>query len=310
MRIFTSFAFIIGIFLACGKKGEEEKKQNQEVEVLRQKIAQLQGTIDMIDDFTTSDFTECSTNLPLFEQKVCKIAQTATAEQRVEFASQLAEVSKVFQNSLYGEDCMDGSSPGCPVTGSVLSSLQTLEIQNNANSLDITLLQTSVLSLQGDLSSINNRLDDFNGTGTSIEAVIGGIKTEVATLKARVDAIENTLENSVTLSAISICGDNSDSGPLYEAVLIDGNKQIITAYIIAGSKRGLGVFKQVGDAQGNLYKSTALNTKTCKFRVYEVNSELKICWKNTDRSASSSVIDTTCDFSGGFVNKLTTCTCK
>jgi hypothetical protein len=304
---------ILGILVSCGTERRNERSQvNPEIQRLKNQVFELQGSVAQIDAFTASDFSNCTTGLPAFETKICQIAQTATAEQRVLFSSQLAETTKIFQNELYGEDCINTTEPGCPVVGSILSDIQqvstnTSNIQENAD--DIIQLQSDMLILQSDISTLEGRLDNFNGTGSSIEVVIDTIQSDLNTLSGRVDVLEDSINSDRVYQSVPICGDIVDSGPLYEVILLSGDKTTITGYIQAGGRSGLGLIKETNDGQGDIYARTTLNTRRCGFNIYDLTTELKICWANHDRRSSSSDIDMECDEANGFANPTANCTC-
>lgn len=324
MRILKKSLFGVGLLIVCsvlffcsgGKTSRQtttvKPEDDTQIKQLKATILALQGTVDMINSFTESDYTNCSSNLPVFEQKICNIAQTSTAEQRLEFTAQLQQVVKVFQIQLYGTDCLSTTDIGCPKVGSVTSTLDILNTQVVAHDTAITVLQATLVTLQTSLAGINTRLNNFNGTSDSIELVINTIKSDVSDLKTRVASVEQQMQSNKVFESIYLCHDIINSGPIYEAILRNGDKTTITSYIDSGSRQGLGLFKAVGDSQGDLYTTTTLNTRTCSFKVYEVdsNTKLKVCWKNTNRSATSADIDNTCDFVNNFATPLTSCTCK
>ena len=75
-------------------------------------------------------------------------------------------------------------------------------------------------------------------------------------------------------------------------------------------QRGLAVIKAFGDGSGDLVDTTLLNTRTCRFKVYEDVDDLRICWHNTDRMADEVDIDLACDLANGFVSPTNDCTCR
>ena len=295
------------LLLGCGQKNvvDRRSKPDPEMDKLRTIVMELQGTVAQIDAFTENDFSDCSSSLPEFEKKICQIAQTATAEQRLEYTAQLADIVKIFQTELYGEDCIDTVEVGCPVTGSITDIIDD-------NDASVSQLQSDVLALQSDMAALEARLDNFNGSGNSVETVISGIESDITAIDARVTALENTINNNTVFKAIAICRDIAASGPIYETVLLNGDRLSITAYIKTGTKSGLGVIKDYNDGNGDLYKTTSLNSKNCKFKIYETisNSDLNICWNNSNRNASEASIDTECDSANDFAAPTANCTCK
>lgn len=284
------------------------KKSDTELDKLKAQVLDLQGTVTQINNFVASDFTNCSTGLPDFETKICQIAQTATAEQQVIFSGQLQQVVKIFQTEIYGDDCINSVDPGCPVAGSILAEIDANDSQVSQNTNDIAQLQADVLQLQADLASINSRLNDFNGSGSSIEVVISGIEADILALESRIEAIEQIVNNGDVYRTYFICGDISNSGPVYEPILGTGDQLKFYGYINTGSQNGMGEIAEAG-MSGDQYLETESNTKKCKFKIYDLTTSLKLCWKNTDRSANSAAIDTSCDSNNSFANPLVSCTC-
>jgi len=299
--------FFIMIFIgSCGTEYRNERTpRNPELENLKKTVLQLQGTVAQLDAFTASDFSDCSSRLPPFETKICQIAQTSTAEQRVLFSSQLAQASKIFQNELYGEDCINDTDVGCPISGSITDQIQ----QVNTNTISLGALQGQVASLQNDVVLINNRLNNFNGSGQSIELIIEDLATNIANLESRVDVIEDSINSNKVFQSIAVCGDIPSSGPLYEVLLLSGDHSSVTAYLESGSRSGLARLQETGDGQGDLLYSTTLNTRKCNFKIYDLGSELRLCWNNSNRLSNENSINNECDSSNNFLNPTANCTC-
>jgi len=324
---------VIFLFLAsCGSDNKKvvipsNKGSRSEIEILKNQIFALQGTVSQIDNFIASDFSDCNNNIPSFERKVCQIAKTATAEQSVIFKSQLAELSKILQTEMYGADCMPDYDPSteslimpasCPKAGSVLDDINVLDAQVSSNTVFIGVLQTqmtsiqsTITSLQNSITSLENRLDNFNGSGSSIEAVLAQIDSDLSDLSDRVDDLETVLADAALYKDITVCADITSSGPFYETVLLQGDNTKITGYIQNGNKRGLGVVVQEGS--GSSYNYTTLNTRKCYYILYDfgIGNGVNICWNNTDRRASQSEIDDECDPNGDsdLSDKTANCTC-
>ena len=164
--------------------------------------------------------------------------------------------------------------------------------------------------MQTDLTALEDRLDDFDGSGNSIETVISGIETDISDLDTRVDDLEIAVSSAELWNSVSICDDvTPDTGPYYEVLLVQGDKSEVTGYLQgSGGKRGLGVVWSTGD--GDVYSETTLNSKKCNFAIYEVSGEANICWNNTNRNASDSSIDTECDIANDLASPTADCTCK
>lgn len=300
----------LALLISCGSQDSVNYRKSTELHVLKTQVLALQGTVALIDAFSENDFSDCSNALPPFESKICRIAQTATAEQRVIFASQLGDMAKIMQVSLYGEDCTSEAEAGCPVPGSITADIADLVASSDDLQNDIAAIQAEVLQLQADIAAINSRLNDFNGSGSSVETVISNLQSDLTAIESRVDAVEAVLDSNVVYKTIFLCSDNSTSGPVFEAILMSGDRQTITAYMQDGSKRGLGKLKEVSDSQGNLFLTTALNTRACNFKIYEASGELKVCWSKTSRTINQASLDSLCDSGNNFANPGANCTCE
>lgn len=288
-----SWWWLVFMTVSCGTA--TVSRRHTPLELLRQQILQLQGTIGQINSFIAGDFTDCVLTLPAFERKVCEIAQTATAEQQVEFFGQLQVVVKTFQDELYGVDCLDSVAVGCPVAGSILARADDLET-------DITSLLADVATLQATTSTLASRLDNFNGSGDSIETVL-------ADLEAELDTLTSTVTQGDIYQTHFVCHDNANVGPIFEPVLFTGDQQKLFAYINTTTKNGMGVVAEAG-VSGDQVVTTEAATRDCTFKIYDLTTSLKLCWKNDDRSATGGDIDTACDSSNSFASPFSTCTCE
>lgn len=269
---------------------------SNEVQAIQKQIAYLAEVVSSFS--SSSDFSTCNeVNLSALELHMCQIAQSATAEQQVLLAARLAELARVLQKSLYGDDCIPDSmgvlSGGCPLPGSIVYRLGSVDA-------DLVMLHAQVTSLISEIAALNLRLD-------SVESVITVINSTLASLDTRLDSVEATVSASDMLSIIEICDNiTPTTGPVFEAFLISGDRAKLMAFVqTSGSKRGLSVLLSETDA--SLYTTTTLNTQACKFKVYTygLHLGLKVCWHKTNRSATEAQINTACTPTIG-----SNCTCK
>lgn len=308
------FNIALGLLLSltsCGQQERVDKRSNpntnQELEKLKNDVLKLQGTIAQINSFVASNFTNCDNSLPPFETKICQIAQTATAEQQIVFVGQLQQISKIFQTELYGLDCINTTDPGCPVVGSITEQVAGFDARIDDIENDLADVQLDVAQLTVDLATLTTRLNNFNGSGSSIEVVVTGIESDITSLESRVDDLEQTINNGDIYRTFLICKNIANVGPAYEPVLITGSDQVVVAYIVSGTSNGMGVVSSAG-VTGNYFSSTTASTRACNFKIYDRTTTVKLCWKNTDRQATSAAIDTACN-APSFVAPLVTCTC-
>jgi prefoldin subunit 5 len=334
MKIFRTILLISLFSCAQNPEKHEQRVSSQDLNLndLKRQVLELQGTIEQINNFVASDFTTCSLTLPAFEQKICQIAQTATAEQEVTFVGQLQQVAKVLQTQIYGIDCINGTDPGCPISGSILSNIAAVQASEATDSSNISSIQTSISTIQTNITALQTsvtglqtRLNNFNGSGSSVETIITGIQSSITTLNSAVAAIPgiqssiSTLNSEVAAiqSAISsgniyktifLCSNISASGPIFEPVLIKGNNTEVSGYVSTTTGNGMGVVCKAG-VTGTVFLSTASNTKACNFKIYDKTTYVKLCWDKSNRSQTTGGIDTACDSVHNFANPTANCTC-
>ena len=119
-----------------------------------------------------------------------------------------------MQNSLYGADCINDTDAGCPAPGSIAEQIATFDPN------DITNLQNDVVALQNFQATIEGRLNNFDGSGQSIETVISG-------LDARIDDLEQTINGQDYYQWIFLCNDVTN---FHEPVLRTGDKTTVRFY--------------------------------------------------------------------------------
>jgi len=151
------------------------KTEAEQIEWLKSQISYLIGTVGTLDEFIKTDFATCSDNLATFEKKICQIAQAASAEEQVLFIDQVGELNKVFQNELFGEDCIDNVEVGCPVAGSVLS--------------EITILDQRITTIEG--NNNNASISDLQDQIDALTLIVTSIQADIAALDTRLTAAEN-----------------------------------------------------------------------------------------------------------------------
>lgn len=330
MKKFAQLLMVLFMTVSCGTEKIDELNdkyfterhngrtmvlKNDQIAELRAQIFNLIGTIANLVAYSASDFSDCTTGLPADMVKACQISQTANAERMVSYTSAIQSVLKAYSDELYGVDCADTVEVGCPVAGSImdqLASVSSFAGDIATLQVDVATLQSDVTDLQNDVNGLLTRLDNFDGSGSSIEVIVSGIESDLSALESRVDNLEVAVNSDVVFKNIAICSDIVNSGPTYETILLSGDRQSITAYIETGGQAGLGLIKTYGDVNGDMNLRTTLNNRDCNFKLYEdtAASELLVCWRNTNRNSSYAQIDTACDFAGGFASPTAACTCE
>jgi hypothetical protein len=212
--------------------------------------------------------------------------------------SQLAEMSKNFQVALFGEDCIDSVELGCPIVGSIAAKLAVDEAAIASNTASISDIQSSLTAtssalsaLSGRVAALETRLNNFNGSGQTIESLIADMQSDIVTLEGQVADIQGIIGASRTLEVVTLCGDNATSGPIFEIVLMSGDKTSAYGRVKTGSNEGLGLFFSAGSTD-TLFVTT-LNSKSCRYKMYNNPTKTKIqaCWVKTNRSATEAQID-------------------
>ena len=277
---------------------DNTKTPAQEIADLQQRLKALELFAGTYTAGVDNAFNDCNSLTVPLEQKICQVAQTATATQQMETKAQLATIAKEFQVTLYGDNCTSVVVPGCPVAGSLMDRVTTAEAGLATAKTDITAIKGDITamkaletSLTGRVTALENRFNAFNGTASSIETIITGIQSDVSTLKTDVAAIKGVIVASKVLNQYLLCGDNSASGPVFELILVSGDKTKAYGSIKTGSWYGLGLFFSAGNA--NALFTTHLNTAACNFKMYNNvgNTRIQACWIASNRSATAAQID-------------------
>jgi hypothetical protein len=303
---FLSMIFALVFALSCSSESTTNKRtqkspydeQQAQIKELTDRVNELSLFASTFTAGVTNEFADCNlVTLPL-EKKMCQIAQTATATQQLELKSQLAIMAKEFQTVLFGDDCTDAAAVGCPVVGSIKAKIAEMDASIATNTADIASINTTIVGIQasvttlaGRVTTLEGRLNNVGGTGKTIETLISEISTDIVLMKADIATIKGTLANSKVLEAFAICGDNASSGPIYETLLLSGDRSKAFAYVKTGTADGLGLFFSAGNA--NAYYGTNLNTRKCQFKMYNNagNTAVQACWISTNRSATAAQID-------------------
>lgn len=288
---------------------EIDKKAQVEMQLLRNQVLSLQGTITMLNNFVASDFSSCTRALPPFEQKICQIAQTANGELLIKFKGQMGQWLKTLSDAYYGPDCYDTVGASCPATSSMLgrmstveSDIATLEASQGANDSAISTLQGQVSTLQSDMTSVTgrvtaleNRLNDFDGSGSTIEVVIAGIDSDLTALTTTVSGIDTRL----IVAEGKISGLESDVGILDGRVddmeeALDPSSYFNVFDVCTGvpqytrpesilvtgdwskvvsyssiDKDNEGL-STVFEGDGSIFTNTTLSPKDCNFKIYDL----------------------------------------
>lgn len=276
---------------------ENDKSETYEqLNVLRDKINALELFTGTYSTEDINPFENCDTLTTPLEKKVCQIAQSANSSQQFEIKTQLSTIAKEFQTAIYGDDCSEQVSTGCPNQGSLLGRMNKIEndLQSTSSSVGVVLakvyeISNDVNGLSTRLGILESRLNNFNGTPQSIEDIISGIDGDIVSIKNDINVINGTIQSNRILMYTPLCFDNKDSGPVYEPILIAGDKS--SAYRRSGS--GVGVTKTFSAGDPPVGFWTTLNTKKCRFRFYSntTGTKLQVCWLNSDRLAADSLID-------------------
>lgn len=310
LRFLLGFIVFAIISLSCTSQDDERVIYRQqpnpaEKQDVDKQLAELNSRIKALELFASSytsgapaAFSDCNALTSASEKKICQIATSVSDASSLEIKSSLATAAKGFQETLYGADCLNAVDAGCPVAGSILSDLAAAKANIATNSADIssiktsiTALQTSVTGLTTRMTAIENRFNAFNGTSQSIETIVTGIKSDISALQSDVAELKGVIAPSRTVNKFLLCGDNADSGPIFEIILISGDKTEAYGTVKTGTWYGTALFFKAGDT--NLFTSTHLNSKACNFKMYNdaTNTKIQACWVKTNRSANAAQID-------------------
>jgi uncharacterized coiled-coil protein SlyX len=305
-----------GVQVVENERSTPLPQQDDALDALQKKVNSLQMTMDGITSLINSDFSSCSLDLPAFEAKICAIARSASAEQQQIFVSQLREMSKIIQTSIYGVDCTNEFTDACPASGSVMANVADLNAELAEQTTTIEEALVEVAEIAYDLAQLQNSVDDFSDRLDAIEADLGNLDVVlddlaevVDSLSTRVSFIEGIIPDSY-LSTIMLCEDNEAVGPVYESVLYRNDLTSVIGYVRGHGTHGLVVLKKVGDLQGDLFLTTEASTKQCNYRIYERNGILRVCWHKVERLAPMADIDLVCDVASDFADLAENCSCQ
>ncbi len=217
MRIFH-YVITTALFLsACGTQEEHEDRRTrprtpsdteERIAELEKKYLELLGTQSQLNDLVMSDFATCpnagDTADPLVN-KICKVAQAATVEAKVELKGQLGVLSDALAEQLTA----------------VNNSIN--DVQNQ---------------ITAEVASITTQISAINTTLTTITTSLAALTTRMDDAEAAIDALE-TLTASIagtvagTMESLDIGEENVAGGPFYESVLRRTDKAKIVAYVEA-----------------------------------------------------------------------------
>ncbi len=193
----------VALLAGCGDEHHEDHRTKPDpVEELRKQMLQLQAELQSIVE---SDYATCGGALSPAAQNICKIAQAATIEVRVEMRGAIADMASQLESKInngaadftqmaaawkqiYGSDFPSTSSPGVPT----LSDCET------------------------------------NTGNASILGCISEFADDIDTLNSAISVLTGTVNGAMT--TVEIGTENISAGPFYEQLLRLGDKLRINAY--------------------------------------------------------------------------------
>jgi uncharacterized coiled-coil protein SlyX len=291
------------ISIACGSEPEERVVRrgptNDQLTELKSRIEALELFASTYTAGILNEFENCDTVASSLDKKICQIAKTAVGAPLMEAKAQLSAIAKEFQNTLYGSDCTAVSSSTCPASDSLVARIATVETGIANNTASIAVINSEIASMKSlesamtsRLNVLESRLNNFDGTGSSLEAIVSDIRGDISDLQSDIADITGVLAPSKILNAYLLCGDNSDSGPVFETILISGDKKKAIGTVKTGAWYGTASFFVAGQAE-TLF-TTHLNTKSCNFKFYnKADGTIEACWVPYNRNAPASLIDST-----------------
>jgi hypothetical protein len=252
MKTFTLHMFLVSIFLyGCGvveindpttQRTTENRRSAPDVD-LRKKLFELQSEIQSL---ISSDYATCGGSLSAAAQNICKIAQAATVEVRVELrgaisslasqlesrinnsASDFSQISAAWKQ-VYGSDFPSTTSPGTPTLS---------DCQNNTGN-------------------------------ASILGCISKYSTDIQSIQTTISALSNAVTGAMT--TVEIGSENVGAGPLYEQLVRLGDKLRINAYT-----DGLGTAFTIGSNPINATNASSTVTVTITAHGLSVGERVRI----------------------------------
>jgi hypothetical protein len=187
--------------------------------------------------------------------------------------------------------------------GSVLQRLELAEVELDQVQTAIASIGQELITMETTLDIIEDRLDNFNGSGDSLETVITDLNTLATDLDARVGALEQVVGGTEYYKWVFACFDNP-AVTVNEPLLLRGDNKEVRGYVSTVTQNGMGTIAVAG-VSGHQFLTTNTSPK-CNLRIYDRTMHLRICWHRTQRTANAALIDAQCDILTPTVN----CTCS
>lgn len=186
----------------------EECKNNNKISELEDKILGLIDTQSQLSSIVNSDFATCPVSgdtADALVNKICKIAQAATIETRVELKGQLGVYVNILENQIAGANA-------------------DIAAAKATQQADVSAINVQIASISGQIATINSSLTTLGTRMTSAEAAITALQVLVNSINAVL---------SGTMESLEIGTENVSAGPVYESLLRRVDKTRINAYIEA-----------------------------------------------------------------------------
>ena len=142
---------------ACGPQIAEPplKRDQTKEENLEEQYFHLVGTINELSNIVLSDFAECSDigdSADALINKICKVAQAATVEAKIEMKSEISNSIAVLDERL--EYAASDLNILLEKEEDYDDRLNTIEMDLNAIEIDLSTLEVRVVALEGQMTDI------------------------------------------------------------------------------------------------------------------------------------------------------------
>ena len=196
-----------------------------EIQKLRDQVLSLSGTVSQINSLVLSDWATCTPGgvdaLTALQQNICRIAQAATVEAKIQLKGELSSFVQTQDAALRA-----------------LSN----RLDNAASNVDIVMLKTDVYgnatgatcstpiagSVCARLNSVESSITALQSTVASQGTSISGLISSVATINGQLTQVING-----AMIELAIGSENLSAGPLFESVLRNPLRSRLTAYVEA-----------------------------------------------------------------------------
>lgn len=189
------------LIAGCGQQeAADDERKIDPLAALQAQLNELMLTANSLTAVVNSDFRDCTNSASYATDKltnrICQIAQAATAEMQEEMQGQLMHYTQSLQ-----------------------AKIEAINVQMQSDAANLAAIQSSITTLQGDVLALDSRLDDA--------------ESDIAALEVLTNTLNGAIANA--FAPVEVGTELLSAGPLYESVLRTTDKLLIHSFVIAES---------------------------------------------------------------------------